>query len=290
MTMTDAAAPRGLKGVIVADTELGDVRGLEGFYHYRQYSAPELAAVRTFEDVWYLLFEGELPDARRHATRTPARIAAARHLPPEVADAPPRTGGGPPASAGGVAHRAVAARRGRGHAARPTTPIPRPSAPTRCGWARRRRCSSPALHRASTRARAGRAARRPRSRRQLPLDDRRRGARSASRPCRRAVPDPRHRPRLQRVDVHRARRDVDRRRRRCGGRRRARRAVGSAARRCTEPRARHARRHRHARPHRGVGARRGRRRRPHHGVRARGLPDRRSALGDAPRHRPVARW
>jgi citrate synthase len=83
MTMTDAAAPRGLKGVIVADTELGDVRGLEGFYHYRQYSAPELAAVRTFEDVWYLLFEGELPTvtARDAYAR---RIAAARHLPPDV--------------------------------------------------------------------------------------------------------------------------------------------------------------------------------------------------------------
>src|SRR5262245_33960071 len=83
MTMTDAAAPRGLKGVIVADTELGDVRGLEGFYHYRQYSAPELAAVRTFEDVWYLLFEGELPTlAARHDYA--ARIARARHLPPEL--------------------------------------------------------------------------------------------------------------------------------------------------------------------------------------------------------------
>ncbi len=84
MTMTDAAAPRGLKGVIVADTELGDVRGLEGFYHYRQYSAPELAAVRSFEDVWYLLFEGELPStsARDAYAR---RIAAARSLPPEVA-------------------------------------------------------------------------------------------------------------------------------------------------------------------------------------------------------------
>ena len=56
MTMTDAAAPRGLKGVIVADTELGDVRGLEAFYHNRQYTAPERAGVRTFEDVWYLLF------------------------------------------------------------------------------------------------------------------------------------------------------------------------------------------------------------------------------------------
>jgi CBS domain-containing protein len=35
--------PRGLKGVVVADTEVGDVRGSEGFYHYRQYSAVELA-------------------------------------------------------------------------------------------------------------------------------------------------------------------------------------------------------------------------------------------------------
>ena len=95
MTMTDAAAPRGLKGVIVADTELGDVRGLEGFYHYRQYSAPELAAVRTFEDVWYLLFEGELPStsARDAYAR---RIAAARYLPPEVATLLPALVAGQP--------------------------------------------------------------------------------------------------------------------------------------------------------------------------------------------------
>src|SRR5918994_5605656 len=36
-------APPGLEGVIVAETEVGDVRGQEGFYHYRQYSAVELA-------------------------------------------------------------------------------------------------------------------------------------------------------------------------------------------------------------------------------------------------------
>jgi len=95
MTVTDAAAPRGLKGVIVADTELGDVRGLEGFYHYRQYSAPELAAVRTFEDVWYLLFEGELPTvAARDAYA--GRIAAARHLPPEVTALLPALAAGHP--------------------------------------------------------------------------------------------------------------------------------------------------------------------------------------------------
>ena len=33
-------APAGLKGVVVAETALGDVRGTEGFYHYRQYAAP----------------------------------------------------------------------------------------------------------------------------------------------------------------------------------------------------------------------------------------------------------
>ena len=99
MTMTspsaDASAPRGLKGVIVADTELGDVRGREGFYHYRQYSAPELAEKRTFEDVWYLLFEGELPNVAARDAYT-ARIAAARHLPPELVDLLPAIAAGHP--------------------------------------------------------------------------------------------------------------------------------------------------------------------------------------------------
>jgi citrate synthase len=52
---------RGLDGLVVAETSIGDVRGLEGFYHYRQYSAIELAQKRTFADVVELLFTGELP-------------------------------------------------------------------------------------------------------------------------------------------------------------------------------------------------------------------------------------
>jgi citrate synthase len=55
-----AEVPRGLKGVVVADTEVGDVRGGEGFYHYRQYSAVELAERRPLEDVWRLMIDGEL--------------------------------------------------------------------------------------------------------------------------------------------------------------------------------------------------------------------------------------
>jgi citrate synthase len=75
--------PRGLEGVVVAETDIGDVRGLEGFYHYRQYSAVELARTRTLEDVWYLLFEGELPTrAQREAFM--AEIAPLRVIPDQV--------------------------------------------------------------------------------------------------------------------------------------------------------------------------------------------------------------
>src|SRR5580700_1843161 len=54
--------PAGLEGVVVAETTIGDVRGLEGFFHYRPYSAVDLAQARSLEDVWHLLFRGELPD------------------------------------------------------------------------------------------------------------------------------------------------------------------------------------------------------------------------------------
>ncbi|MER6460956.1 citrate synthase/methylcitrate synthase [Streptomyces sp. NPDC001228] len=80
--------PRGLAGVVVTDTEVGDVRGAEGFYHYRQYSAVELARTRGFEDVWHLLVHGGLPDAARSAAFA-AETAALRHLPDEVRTALP---------------------------------------------------------------------------------------------------------------------------------------------------------------------------------------------------------
>ena len=54
-------APPGLKGLAVADTELGDVRGQEGFFHYRQYDAAELARHATLEDVWTLQLRGARP-------------------------------------------------------------------------------------------------------------------------------------------------------------------------------------------------------------------------------------
>ncbi|WP_055712338.1 citrate synthase/methylcitrate synthase [Streptomyces torulosus] len=80
--------PRGLAGVVVTDTELGDVRGQEGFYHYRQYSAVELAQTRGFEDVWHLMIHGELPDAARRAAFA-AEVGPLRRLPADVRGALP---------------------------------------------------------------------------------------------------------------------------------------------------------------------------------------------------------
>ncbi|WP_093705473.1 citrate synthase/methylcitrate synthase [Streptomyces sp. 2131.1] len=85
---TPLDVPRGLAGVVVTDTALGDVRGREGFYHYRQYSAVELAQSRSFEDVWYLMTEGELPGPAARAAFA-ARTAALRVLPDEVREALP---------------------------------------------------------------------------------------------------------------------------------------------------------------------------------------------------------
>ncbi|MFI9615355.1 citrate synthase [Streptomyces sp. NPDC052023] len=86
---TPVAVPRGLAGVVVTDTEIGDVRGLEGFYHYRQYSAVELAQTRRFEDVWHLMVYGELPADAASASAFTAGTAALRRLPDEVAAALP---------------------------------------------------------------------------------------------------------------------------------------------------------------------------------------------------------
>jgi citrate synthase len=90
MTVTDAPVfvPPGLRNVVVTSTELGDVRGEEGFCHFRQYSAVELARTRTFEDVWFLLLEGRLPTAAE-AARLAEEVVPLRALPVELRAALP---------------------------------------------------------------------------------------------------------------------------------------------------------------------------------------------------------
>jgi citrate synthase len=83
--LTENVAPPGLKGLIVADTEVGSVRGDEGWFHYRGWNAAELAREHSFEAVAHLLLGGNLPDvAAEEAFR--AELAAARRLTPEGAD------------------------------------------------------------------------------------------------------------------------------------------------------------------------------------------------------------
>jgi citrate synthase len=83
--------PRGLEGVVAAETSVGSVRGLEGFYHYRQYSAIDLATKRTFEDVWRLLFDGELPGPDE-ARRFSAEVSPLRSLPAGLVSILPQLG------------------------------------------------------------------------------------------------------------------------------------------------------------------------------------------------------
>lgn len=101
-TFTDV--PRGLKGVVVAETQIGEVRGLEGFYHYRQYSAVDIATKLTFEHAWYLLIEGELPGAAE-LRAFHEEVAPLRSLSPALLDVLPaiaRAGRSAPGSLDGL--------------------------------------------------------------------------------------------------------------------------------------------------------------------------------------------
>ncbi len=136
--------PRGLEGVVVAETSVGDVRGQQGFYHYRQYSAVDLAATRSFEDVWHLMVDGALPDrgaARNSPPRWPPSGTSPRAWPPSCRTWPrtahPSTCSGPPSPSRKRAGLAP----GSGHRRRGT---PGPGAPTGCGGADRPRRGPPA--------------------------------------------------------------------------------------------------------------------------------------------------
>jgi citrate synthase len=75
--------PRGLNGVAVTDTTIGDVLGDVGRFHYRGHDATALARTHTFDDVWHLVALGHLPTPdESQAFR--ARMAAERVLPPSL--------------------------------------------------------------------------------------------------------------------------------------------------------------------------------------------------------------
>ena len=75
--------PAGLNGVIAADTTIGAVDGDRGFFHYGADDATVLARTRSFEDVWFLVRNGRLPDPDETAAFR-AETAALRAIPAEL--------------------------------------------------------------------------------------------------------------------------------------------------------------------------------------------------------------
>jgi len=78
-------AAAGLAGVSVAHTQVSDVLGRKGFYHYRGYNAVDIARRGRVEDAWHLLLRGELPTAAQREAFA-RQTAALRQLPDGVAE------------------------------------------------------------------------------------------------------------------------------------------------------------------------------------------------------------
>jgi citrate synthase len=78
-----AAVTKGLKGVLAADSSICLVNGIEGKLSYRGYNIDDLADNCCFEEVAYLLFRGDLPNASDLAAFK-ASLIKQQSLPPEV--------------------------------------------------------------------------------------------------------------------------------------------------------------------------------------------------------------
>src|SRR5688572_21588562 len=80
-----AAAPKGLEGVVAADTRLSDVRGDVGVLIYAGYNIDELAGKVSFEEAVHLLHENRLPN-REELARLKKALTSARALPAGVTE------------------------------------------------------------------------------------------------------------------------------------------------------------------------------------------------------------
>jgi citrate synthase len=77
---------RGLEGVVAAETKLCDLDGANARLTYGGYNIDDLAHQATFEEVCYLLWDGELPKAAQ-LDRITTELIAAREIPPALLDA-----------------------------------------------------------------------------------------------------------------------------------------------------------------------------------------------------------
>src|SRR6266700_2319745 len=93
-TETTAAA-EGLRGVVAAQSAIGDVNGEQGILIYQGYNIHDLAQHSTFEEVIYLLWNGRLPktdelaqleERLRRNYEVPAEVIAMMRQFPKDAD------------------------------------------------------------------------------------------------------------------------------------------------------------------------------------------------------------
>ena len=82
-TESTAAAAEGLRGVVAAQSAIGDVNGEQGILIYQGYNIHDLAEHATFEEVIFLLWNGRLPKADELAALT-TDISANYEAPAEV--------------------------------------------------------------------------------------------------------------------------------------------------------------------------------------------------------------
>ena len=82
-TATETTAAAGLRGVVAAQSSIGDVNGDEGILIYQGYNIHDLAEHSTFEEVVYLLWHGRLPMADE-LTALNAEIRANYEAPAQV--------------------------------------------------------------------------------------------------------------------------------------------------------------------------------------------------------------
>ena len=81
--MSDATKSKGLEGVVIGGSSVSLVEGTEGRLSYRGYKIQDLAANSSFEEVLYLLLNGELPNGKQ-LNEFKEQIAGHRDLPKEV--------------------------------------------------------------------------------------------------------------------------------------------------------------------------------------------------------------
>ncbi len=81
----DVVKARGLEGVVALDSELSFIDGQKGELIYRGYDIRDLARNATFEEVAYLLWNGELPN-QAQLDELNERLQAERDLPPMIID------------------------------------------------------------------------------------------------------------------------------------------------------------------------------------------------------------